>query len=118
MTFRPAAGRLLAVRDHLARHPVRRDDVGLVGHVELASAFAASSITASPSRCPSRCRPAARPRSPIDVSSQEGGGVPGTLAHVLSIAAESRDVTHLSPWAYLLAVHVDPDAGSCARQCR
>src|SRR4051812_21804430 len=49
--------------------------------------------------------------SAIDVSSQEGRRVPGTLPHHASIAAQRRDVTHLSPWAYLFAVHVDPDRG-------
>ena len=35
ITRRPAVGRALAVREHLPRHPVRRDDVDLVGDVEL-----------------------------------------------------------------------------------
>src|SRR3954451_5867337 len=52
--------------------------------------------------------PLAEPFSAIDVSSQERGGVPGTLSHLVSIPAQGRDVTHLSPWAYLFAVHVDP----------
>ena len=47
----------------------------------------------------------------IDVSSEEGGGVPGALTHVVSIAAQRRDVTDLAPGRTCLAVHVDPHAG-------
>ena len=56
--------------------------------------------------------------SAIDVSSQEGGGVDGPRAHVLSIVANGRDVTHLSPGRTSLPYMWMRTPGSCAMQCR
>src|SRR3954447_27063504 len=78
------------------------------------SALEAASITGQSESLPitmptTGCRD--RAASLIDVSSQEGCGVDRPRAHVCSIVADGRDVPDLSPWAHVLAVHVDPHAG-------
>src|ERR1700710_994989 len=75
------------------------------------SASDASFITTQSESLPMTSPTSGSDVSTIDVSSQEGGRVDGPRAYVLSMVAEGRHVTHLSPWADDLSVHVDVHAG-------
>ncbi len=96
----PPTGRLLAVRQHLARHPVRRDDVDLERDVELLQR-GRRGLHHRPVGVAAHddADDGARAARSFDVSSEEGRRVPGTRSDVLSILADSRHVAHLSPRA-------------------
>ena len=97
-----------AVVDHGVRHPVGRNDVGLVRHVELGQRLGRSLITGQSESEPiTMPDPGGRPQassSPI----RYAGGMPGPGANLVKIIAVRRHVPDLTARPHLLAVDLDP----------
>ena len=113
----PATRRLLAVGQHLLRHPVRRDDVGLERHVELLQRLRGSlhhrPVGVGAHHDPDQGAHVVPVISKslalvAEVAAEPGGGVPGALEAVLEVVTVGVDVADLAAGPQLLAVEVHP----------